>query len=98
RCESDFSPTSSRVPYERWPDRTTRSRFLQRTALRICRTGLRARQFRQIRLELEGPFGKLRCMRLLLYNIRYGIGMGAALHFPLPGVGYLIGNAANLER
>ncbi len=37
-------------------------------------------------------------MRLLLYNIRYGIGLGAALHFPLPGAGYLLGNAANLER
>jgi len=37
-------------------------------------------------------------MRLLLYNIRYGIGLGPALHFPLPGVGYLLGNAANLQR
>ncbi|HEU4616798.1 MAG TPA: endonuclease/exonuclease/phosphatase family protein [Gammaproteobacteria bacterium] len=37
-------------------------------------------------------------MRLLLYNIRYGLGFGATLHFPLPGMGYLLGNAANLQR
>jgi endonuclease/exonuclease/phosphatase family metal-dependent hydrolase len=37
-------------------------------------------------------------MRLLLYNIRYGMGFGAALHLPLPGMGYLIGNSANLQR
>jgi endonuclease/exonuclease/phosphatase family metal-dependent hydrolase len=37
-------------------------------------------------------------MRLLLYNIRYGLGLGAALHWPLPGVGYLIGNVGNLQR
>jgi endonuclease/exonuclease/phosphatase family metal-dependent hydrolase len=37
-------------------------------------------------------------MRLLLYNIRYGLGLGAALHWPLPGVGYLIGNRVNLQR
>ena len=27
-------------------------------------------------------------MRLLLYNIRYGLGLGSALHWPLPGMGY----------
>src|SRR4026208_1336381 len=37
-------------------------------------------------------------MRLLLYNIRYGLGLGSALHWPLPGVGYLIGNRTNLQR
>jgi endonuclease/exonuclease/phosphatase family metal-dependent hydrolase len=37
-------------------------------------------------------------MRLLLYNIRYGIGSGASLRLPVPGVGYVIGNRQNLER
>jgi len=37
-------------------------------------------------------------MRLLLYNIRYGLGLGRALHFPLPGAGYLLGNVGNLQR
>jgi endonuclease/exonuclease/phosphatase family metal-dependent hydrolase len=37
-------------------------------------------------------------MRLLLYNIRYGLGLGSALHWPLPGMGYLLGNQANLQR
>jgi len=37
-------------------------------------------------------------MRLLLYNIRYGLGLGPALHWPLPGMGYLIGNRTNLQR
>jgi endonuclease/exonuclease/phosphatase family metal-dependent hydrolase len=37
-------------------------------------------------------------MRLLLYNIRYGLGLGPELHWPLPGMGYLIGNRNNLER
>jgi hypothetical protein len=37
-------------------------------------------------------------MRLLLYNIRYGLGLGSALHWPLPGVGYLLGNRTNLQR
>ena len=31
-------------------------------------------------------------MRLLLYNIRYGVGAGASMHVPLPGAGYLLGN------
>ena len=31
-------------------------------------------------------------MRLLLYNIRYGVGVGASMHMPLPGAGYLLGN------
>lgn len=31
-------------------------------------------------------------MRLLLYNIRYGVGAGAAMHMPLPGAGYILGN------
>ena len=37
-------------------------------------------------------------MRLLLYNIRYGLGLGSALHWPLPGMGYLFGNRTNLPR
>jgi endonuclease/exonuclease/phosphatase family metal-dependent hydrolase len=37
-------------------------------------------------------------MRLLLYNIRYGIGFGPGLHWPLPGMGYLLGNKGNLQR
>ena len=37
-------------------------------------------------------------MRLLLYNIRYGIGLGRAMHLPVPGAGYLLGNRANLQR
>jgi endonuclease/exonuclease/phosphatase family metal-dependent hydrolase len=37
-------------------------------------------------------------MRILLYNIRYGIGFGASMSLPLPGVGYLMGNRANLQR
>jgi endonuclease/exonuclease/phosphatase family metal-dependent hydrolase len=36
-------------------------------------------------------------MRLLLYNIRYGIGLGRAMHLPLPGAGYLLGNRGNLQ-
>lgn len=37
-------------------------------------------------------------MRLLLYNIRYGLGVGAAFHLPVPGAGYLRGNPSNLAR
>ena len=37
-------------------------------------------------------------MRLLLYNIRYGLGLGPELHWPIPGMGYLLGNRSNLER
>jgi len=37
-------------------------------------------------------------MRLLLYNIRYGLGLGTAMHLPIPGAGYLLGNRGNLER
>jgi len=37
-------------------------------------------------------------MRLLVYNIRYGLGLGPAMHLPLPGAGYLLGNRGNLER
>lgn len=37
-------------------------------------------------------------MRLLFYNIRYGLGLGSDLHWPLPGMGYLLGNRANLQR
>jgi len=37
-------------------------------------------------------------MRLLIYNIRYGIGFGPTMRWPLPGVAYLMGNRANLQR
>jgi len=37
-------------------------------------------------------------MRLLLYNIRYGVGGGASMHVPVPGAGYLLGNRTNLDR
>ena len=37
-------------------------------------------------------------MRLLLYNIRYGVGLGSAVHWPVPGAGYLLGNRRNLAR
>ncbi|MCZ6585121.1 MAG: endonuclease/exonuclease/phosphatase family protein [Gammaproteobacteria bacterium] len=37
-------------------------------------------------------------MRMLLYNIRYGLGRGPAMHWPLPGAAYLLGNRGNLER
>jgi endonuclease/exonuclease/phosphatase family metal-dependent hydrolase len=37
-------------------------------------------------------------MRLLLYNIRYGLGLGPQLHWPIPGMGYLTGNRNNLQR
>ncbi|NBC23159.1 MAG: endonuclease, partial [Gammaproteobacteria bacterium] len=37
-------------------------------------------------------------MRLLLYNIRYGVGGGASMHVPVPGAGYLLGNRPNLDR
>lgn len=32
-------------------------------------------------------------MRLLLYNIRYAVGGGASMHMPIPGAGYVLGNA-----
>jgi len=35
-------------------------------------------------------------MRLLLYNIRYGVGGGASLHMPIPGAGYVLGNQSVL--
>ena len=37
-------------------------------------------------------------MRLLLYNIRYGVGNGASMHVPVPGAGYLLGNKKHLDR
>ena len=37
-------------------------------------------------------------VRLLLYNIRYGIGSGSTMRWPLPGMGYVIGNRSNLNR
>ncbi|MEL7537677.1 MAG: endonuclease/exonuclease/phosphatase family protein [Pseudomonadota bacterium] len=37
-------------------------------------------------------------MRLLLFNIRYGVGSGAAMHVPVPGAGYLLGNPQQLDR
>jgi endonuclease/exonuclease/phosphatase family metal-dependent hydrolase len=37
-------------------------------------------------------------MRLLLYNIRYGVGFGSSLRWPVPGMAYLTGNRTNLQR
>jgi endonuclease/exonuclease/phosphatase family metal-dependent hydrolase len=37
-------------------------------------------------------------MRLLLYNIRYGVGNGASSAVPLPGARYLFAEAAELRR
>lgn len=37
-------------------------------------------------------------MRLLLYNIRYAMGMGTAPGVPVPGAGYLFGNRANFDE
>ena len=37
-------------------------------------------------------------MRLLLFNIRYGVGAGASMHVPVPGAGYLLGNPQQLDR
>lgn len=37
-------------------------------------------------------------MRLLVYNIRYGVGDGASSAVPLPGARYLFAEAAGLER
>jgi endonuclease/exonuclease/phosphatase family metal-dependent hydrolase len=37
-------------------------------------------------------------VRLLLYNIRYGLGLGSTMHWPIPGAGYLLGNRTTLER
>jgi len=35
-------------------------------------------------------------MRLLLYNIRYAVGVGASMHMPVPGAGYVLGNQSVL--
>jgi endonuclease/exonuclease/phosphatase family metal-dependent hydrolase len=37
-------------------------------------------------------------VRLLIYNIRYATGAGAAFHLPLPGAGYLRSSRRTLER
>jgi endonuclease/exonuclease/phosphatase family metal-dependent hydrolase len=37
-------------------------------------------------------------MRLLIYNIRYGVGLGSTVHWPLPGARYVLGNRQNVER
>ncbi len=37
-------------------------------------------------------------MRLMLYNIRYAAGAGAAFNLPLPGAGYLKSSSTNLRR
>lgn len=35
-------------------------------------------------------------MRLLLYNIRYAVGVGASMHMPVPGAGFVLGNRSVL--
>lgn len=37
-------------------------------------------------------------MRLMLYNVRYGAGIGRGFHFPVPGRGYLRSTGENLQR
>ncbi|MEM7610128.1 MAG: endonuclease/exonuclease/phosphatase family protein [Pseudomonadota bacterium] len=37
-------------------------------------------------------------MRLVLYNIRYGVGAGISTHLPVPGAGYVLGNKGNLDK
>lgn len=37
-------------------------------------------------------------MRLVLYNIRYGVGSGISTHLPVPGAGYVLGNQGNLDK
>ena len=37
-------------------------------------------------------------VRLLLYNIRYGVGTRPTFHMPLPGAGYLSADKAQLAR
>lgn len=37
-------------------------------------------------------------MRLVVWNIRYGAGIGKAMHWPFPGIGYLRRNDHNRER
>ena len=37
-------------------------------------------------------------MRLLLYNIRYGVGNGSSSAVPLPGARYLFAEASELSR
>ena len=36
-------------------------------------------------------------LRLLVYNIRYATGTGAAFHLPLPGAGYLRSSKRTLD-
>ena len=37
-------------------------------------------------------------MRLLLYNIRYGAGIGRKIHFPFPYIGYLKKTNGNFKK
>ena len=37
-------------------------------------------------------------MRLLLYNIRYAVGVGARFNLPVPGAGYIKGSPETLQR
>ncbi len=39
-----------------------------------------------------------RCVRLLIYNIRYATGTGPAFHLPVPGAGYLRSSRLVLSR
>ena len=50
------------------------------------------------RYYVAGGNGKLSRMRLLLYNIRYAMGMGTSPGMPVPGAGYLFGNRANFDE
>ena len=37
-------------------------------------------------------------MRLVLYNIRYGVGFGLSTHLPVPGAGFVLGNTTVLGK
>ena len=37
-------------------------------------------------------------MRLLVYNMRYAVGVGTSPRMPVPGAGYLFGNRGNLDN
>jgi endonuclease/exonuclease/phosphatase family metal-dependent hydrolase len=80
------------------PDPTPVVSDLQRSSTSGARS-LRHEPREQISVKRRTRSGTLNLeMRLLLYNIRYGLGLGTAVHWPIPGMGYLLGNRANLQR
>ena len=76
-------------------DPTTAVSDLQRTRSRSARAACLV-PIGQISVKRLTRSGTLPLVRLLLYNIRYGL--GTAVHWPVPGMGYLVGNRGNLQR